>query len=64
VEIYFQKIKFKHLGKQGIISLDYDYVTGRFNQGGKDQSNWLVPEYNNKQIEFYEAIRNEEEVPF
>lgn len=43
VEIYFQKIKFKHLGKQGIISLNYDSVTGRFNQCGDDKSNWLIP---------------------
>jgi twinkle protein len=32
VNILFQKIKYKHLGKQGIISLNYDYETGRFNQ--------------------------------
>ena len=41
VEIYFQKIKYKHLGRQGIISLNYDYITGRFSQSGNDNSNWL-----------------------
>jgi len=42
IEVYFQKIKYKHLGKQGIISLNYDYITGRFNQSGNDNSNWLI----------------------
>lgn len=42
VEIYIQKIKSKHLGKQGIIPLSYDYITGRFYQGENDLSNWLV----------------------
>jgi twinkle protein len=42
VEIYFQKIKYKHLGEQGIAELNYDYVSGRFNKTGRDQSNWLV----------------------
>lgn len=41
VEIYFQKIKYKHLGTQGIISLNYDYNSGRFYGGGADYSNWL-----------------------
>lgn len=44
VNVYFQKIKYKHLGKQGIISLNYDYDIGRFNVLGKDQSNWLIPQ--------------------
>jgi len=67
VEVYFQKIKFKHLGKQGIINLDYDYVSGRFNQSGRDQSNWLIPEQNietTKFLDFYESSRENEEVPF
>lgn len=44
VNVYFQKIKYKHLGRQGIISLEYDYEIGRFNQGGRDRGNWLIPE--------------------
>ena len=69
VEVYFQKIKFKHLGKQGIISLNYDYVTGRFNQAGRDMSNWLIPnddlhQITPKQFEFEGLTNNNEEAPF
>jgi twinkle protein len=66
VNVYFQKIKYKHLGKQGIISLNYDYETGRFNQSGRDQTNWLVPEIRAEEpilINFYESNLNED-VPF
>jgi twinkle protein len=42
VEIHIQKIKFKHLGSQGVVDLHYDNVTGRYNPGlGRDLSNWL-----------------------
>lgn len=61
VNVYFQKIKYKHLGKQGIINLNYDYITGRFNQCGEDKSNWLNREVET-QINFYEP--KQEEVPF
>jgi twinkle protein len=60
VEVYFQKIKYKHLGKQGIINLNYDYITGRFNQLGDDKSNWLIKEQ--QIIDYYEP--RQEEVPF
>jgi len=62
VNVYFQKIKYKHLGKQGIISLNYDYETGRFNQAGNDQSNWLVPETSsniNVNLDIWEKDDNE-----
>jgi twinkle protein len=64
VEIYWQKIKFKHLGKQGISGLMYNQVNGRFEvdteqQKRWDNSNWLVsvPE----ETELWEA---KEECPF
>ena len=61
VNVYFQKIKYKHLGKQGIISLNYDYETGRFNQLGDDKNNWLIPEKREiaSQMNFYEKDNNE-----
>lgn len=63
VNVYFQKIKYKHLGKQGIISLNYDYEIGRFNQLGDDKSNWLMPDKEiAKQINFYEVEK--EDAPF
>jgi twinkle protein len=43
IEVHVQKVKYKHLGEQGIIDLKYDYDTGRFNPGsGCDLSNWLM----------------------
>jgi twinkle protein len=64
VNVYFQKIKYKHLGKQGIVSLNYDYQTGRFNQSGEDKSNWLIADKKEiaAQINFYETQK--EEAPF
>jgi twinkle protein len=65
IQVHFQKIKYKHLGKQGVITLKYDYVTGRFNQIGDDLSNWLIPEVKEEiiQTSFYEPER-EENPPF
>ena len=65
VDVYFQKIKYKHLGKQGIVHLNYDYISGRFNQAGNDQSNWLIKNEateNQTTIDYYETIK--EEAPF
>lgn len=68
VNVYFQKIKYKHLGKQGIISLNYDYDSGRFNRAGNDYSNWLLPPVTKEipiMIDFYEtANKTDEDVPF
>lgn len=66
VEIHFQKVKYKHLGKQGVINLEYDYISGRFNKAGKDLSNWLMPESPNditEQTEISYETRNDE-APF
>jgi len=66
IKVYIQKIKYKHLGEQGIIDLNYDYVTGRFNQSGRDLSNWLTdkePEIiEQKIIDYYEPRK--ENAPF
>lgn len=32
VEIYVQKVRFKHIGRQGRVTLRYDRVTGRYNE--------------------------------
>ena len=45
VSVYWQKIKFKHLGSQGVTELKYNYTNGRFEEGGVDywdNSNWLA----------------------
>ena len=64
IKVYFQKIKYKHLGEQGIIDLNYDYVIGRFNQAGEDKSNWLIKneEEEIEIIDYYEPRQSE--VPF
>jgi twinkle protein len=62
VDAYIQKIKYKHLGNQGVINLKYDYDTGRFNPSvGCDLSNWLLPNINDipVQTNFYELDKNE-----
>lgn len=61
IDVCFQKIKYKHLGKQGFISLNYDYVTGRFDQCGADKSNWLIQD-TQETMNFYEPRK--EEAPF
>lgn len=58
VDVFFQKIKFKHLGKQGIINLNYDGETGRFGMGGADRSNWLVSA-EQETMNFYETETKE-----
>ncbi len=46
IEIYWQKVKFKHLGGQGVSELVYNYVNGRFEKRSPinewDNTNWLV----------------------
>ena len=68
VDVYFQKIKYKHLGQQGVVNLKYDYDTGRFNPGvGCDLSNWLIPEQVYQPIaidrQFWEEDNNDNETP-
>ncbi len=64
VDIYVQKVKFKHWGKIGFTSFSWDYMTGRYFQDKVDYSNWILP---NKQQDMglednfninYEAIQN------
>ncbi|TRZ80531.1 toprim domain-containing protein [bacterium] len=63
IKVYFQKIKYKHLGEQGIIELQYDFITGRFNQLGRDMSNWLTDQQPLEQIiNYYET--ETQEAPF
>jgi twinkle protein len=40
VEIHWQKIKFKHLGQQGITEMKYNYNNGRFEEDYKSIDNW------------------------
>jgi twinkle protein len=76
VDIHIQKVKFKHLGEQGLIEMNYNYNNGRFEDSGStvdfwDNSNWLYPEEkpvnitqgiepNNRQLDFEDI----EQMPF
>lgn len=58
VQIHWQKIKFKNLGKQGVTETRYNFNNGRFEETDKtvdyyDNSNWLVKD------EPYNLISNE-----
>jgi twinkle protein len=63
VDVYFQKIKFKHLGEQGIVHLNYDYKSGRFDVMNPDKSNWIDKEYVQNNLDLYGSV-DEEEPPF
>jgi twinkle protein len=66
IDIYFQKVKFKHLGEAGLSqSFGYNINNGRldkWNYEGNvlwDNTNWLTKEAEQKQIE-YEMSKNEQ----
>lgn len=64
VNVYWQKIKFKHLGKQGISELCYNILNGRFEEYGvPDNSTWIdgILKQNSviqPNLDFYENIVN------
>jgi hypothetical protein len=65
IQIHWQKIKFNHLGRQGISELVYNYINGRFESDTTgerhwDNSNWLVQQV--EQPDMFENIK--EECPF
>lgn len=57
VDVYVNKVKFKHLGRLGVVSYTYNVNNGRYedeadvNQSGWDDNNWLHRE---KQQELFE----------
>lgn len=63
VDIYFQKVKYKNLGKTGTVALEYDYVSGRFNKTGKDQSNWLASTPVDQVIDYNFSFDNDKDQP-
>jgi twinkle protein len=68
VNVYWQKIKFKHLGNQGVSVLSYNMNNGRFAEEGYfDNFNYLKVE-NTIQLDFYDSTKNlqpdPDETPF
>lgn len=78
VDVYWQKIKFKNLGEQGISELKYNYNNGRFENKTSDvdywdNGNWLHKNEIKqseliKEVEFYNEIAEnrtfDDEAPF
>jgi twinkle protein len=66
IELYIQKVKYKHLGEQAVVELRYDYNSGRFDSYNySDCSNWLNKEENgiiNQEIE--PDLPVSEDIPF
>ncbi len=47
IDLYVQKVKFKHLGETGVVPMKYNYFNGRFEEGftmaeNFDKTNWLI----------------------
>jgi twinkle protein len=67
VKVFWQKIKFKHLGEQGITPLRYNFNNGRFEQEFGDywdNYNWLNgPDQTPQIIDFTEPLHNQDIQP-
>lgn len=47
VDLFIQKVKFKHWGKTGSVSLQWDFKTGRYYKDEPEYSNWIPVEVPN-----------------
>ncbi len=61
--LLIQKVKFKFWGAQGNVNYTWDSENGRYNEFGRDLTNWINQEPKPKLINWTEPQR-EEEVPF
>jgi twinkle protein len=61
--VFVQKVKFKHLGKQGVVQFNYNIKNGRYTPffGEADDNNWLIKEPSSIQANFE---FNQEKAPF
>ena len=65
VEVHWQKIKFKHLGEQGVSNLEYNFNNGRFDPDGHfDNTDWIgsneiIHQVIEPNIDFYEKQNND-----
>ncbi len=64
VEVHWQKIKFKYLGKTGVSELKYNYVNGRFQRDTNwDNTNWLMKNVAQTIITYSESWERDENTP-
>ncbi|HBE41218.1 MAG TPA: bifunctional DNA primase/helicase [Bacteroidales bacterium] len=59
VRLYWSKIKFKHLGHQGMSKMMYDKETGRFYTVIPDTGNWLTTAIKQQVINYTEPTRDD-----
>jgi twinkle protein len=62
-EIHVQKMKYNHLGSQGMVEVRYNINNSRFNNlyGEWDNSNWLLPNEPQAVMNFTESVREQEQ---
>lgn len=61
-EVYVQKMKYEHLGMQGMCEVKYNAMNSRFGNknGDWDNSNWLLSKPEQSYIDFLEPINSRE----
>jgi len=69
VQCHIHKVKFKHLGQQGVVEMKYNYNNGRYENNINtvdiwDNTNWLSSENGSKDIEPNMIPLNDQELPF
>jgi len=58
VDIHWQKIKFKHLGTQGVSQLEYNYKNGRFFTGSNYNSDdWIASGIKENESGFFDNLK-------
>lgn len=62
--LYIQKVKFKYWGSPGQVDYSWDSETGRYNEFGRDLTNWIQPIQKQELISFGEARHQLEPPPF
>jgi len=56
VQVHWQKIKFKHLGTQGVSELEYNFNNGRFDPDGNfDNTDWLCTKP--IEVDFWDSVK-------
>jgi len=58
VDVHWQKIKFKHLGKQGVSQLEYNFKNGRFYKDLiYDNSDWIASGIKENKSGFFDNLK-------
>jgi hypothetical protein len=52
VDVFVQKVKFKHWGKTGFVTYNWDYKSGRYFEGMPDNRSWITKTDDNFKIDY------------